>query len=254
MEEKMKTKRSVTRKLTVMVACASLMLLTVGALPAFAAGATLQDTEAVWGKAIGVQKLDNGAEKRFYKYQGTMSLGVPYFVYQDGKVIDEGLVAAAPEMAKAEKVGLPFTSLSKDYYQRNTTTAQEVSSVWGKPAGLRTLADGSQERYYKYQNTIDPGYRTFLVKDDKVVASAIARVINVPEQKAELKGVPVNTLSGNETVADIEQTWGRPVSVKKLANGAEERYYKFGNTMMNDFKAMYLFKDGKAVGTAVATN
>jgi hypothetical protein len=256
MEEKMKTKRSVTRKLTVMVACASLMLLTVGVFPAFAAGATLQDNEAVWGKAISVQKLDNGAEKRFYKYQGTMSFGVPYFVYRDGRVIEEGLAAAAPETVKAQKAGLPFPSLSRSYYQRNETTARDVDATWGKAVATRTLEDGSQERYYKYQNTNDMGgYRTFLVKDEKVVASAIARVINVPEKKAELTGVRmpvVAGLSAGESVADVERNLGRPVAVKKLANGSEERYYKYGNTMMNDFKSMYLFKDGKAVGAAVA--
>lgn len=256
MEEKMKTKRSVTRKLTVMVACASLMLLTVGALPAFAAGATLQETEAAWGKAISIQKLDNGAEKRFYKYQGTMSIGVPYFVYRDGKVIEQGLAAAAYEPPKSEKAGLPFAALSKDFYRRNATAAKDVDTAWGKAVGVRTLEDGSQERYYKYQNTMDlGGYRTFLVKDDKVVASAISRVIALPEQKAELKGVrlPVlANLSGDQTVSDVEKTWGRPAMVKKLANGEEERYYKYGNTMMNDLKAMYLFKDGKAVATAVA--
>jgi hypothetical protein len=250
----MKTKKSLTKKVTVMVTCVSLMLLTVGSWTAFAAGATLQDNEAVWGKAISIQKLDNGAEKRFYKYQGTMSIGVPYFVYLDGKVIDQGLATAAPESQKAEKMGLPFGTLSMDYYQNHPTTAQEVDATWGKAVAVRTLEDGSQERYYKYQNTMDLGYRCFWVKNDKVVACAIARVIAIPEKKAELKGVPVNFVkeTGVETIAEVEQTWGRPVSVKKLANGTEERYYKYGNTMMSDLKAMFLFKDGKVVATAVA--
>jgi hypothetical protein len=254
MEEKMKTTKSLTKKVTVMVTCASLMLLTVGAWTAFAAGATLQENEAVWGKAVSVQQLDNGAEKRFYRYQNTMSIGVPYFVYRDGKVVDEGLAAAAPESQKAEKMGLPFGTLSKDFYQHHTTTVQEVDAAWGKAVAVRTLEDGLQERYYKYQNTVDLGYRCFLVKDDRVVASAIARVIAIPEKKAELKGVSVNFVkeTGAETIAEVEQTWGRPASVKKLANGTEERYYKYGNTMMNDLKAMFLFKDGKAIATAVA--
>jgi hypothetical protein len=250
----MKTTKSLTQKVTVILTCASLMLLTVGAWTAFAAGATLQENEAVWGKPVSIQQLDNGAEKRFYKYQNTMSFGLPYFVYRDGKVIDEGLAVAAPESQKVEKTGLPFSTLSKNYYQRNTTTAQDVDTAWGKTVAVRTLEDGSQERYYKYQNTIDLGYRSFLVKDDKVVASAIARVIRIPEKKAELKGVTVNFVkeAGIETIAEVEQNWGRPVTVKKLANGTEERYYKYGNTMMSDLKAMFLFKDGKAIATAVA--
>jgi hypothetical protein len=254
MEEKMKTTKSLSKKVTVMVTCASLMLLTVGAWTAFAAGVTLQENEAVWGKAVSIQKLDNGAEKRFYKYQNTMSFGLPYFVYRDGKVVEEGLAVAAPEAQKAQTMGLPFGTLSKDYYQKHTTTVQEVDAAWGKAVALRTLEDGSQERYYKYQNSIDLGYRCFLVKDDKVIASAIARVIGVPEKKAELNGISVNFVkeTGVETVAEVEQIWGRPVSVKKLANGTEERYYKYGNTMMNDLKAMFLFKDGKVVATTVA--
>jgi hypothetical protein len=254
MEEEMKRTKNLTRKLAVMVACVSLMLLTVGALPVFAAGVSLQENEAVWGKAVSVQQLDNGTEKRFYKYQNTMSIGVPYFVYQDGKVIDGGLAAAVPESRKEVKEGLPFGTLSKDYYQKHRTTVQEVDTAWGKAVAVRTLEDGSQERYYKYQNSIDLGYRCFLVKDDKVVASAIARVIGIPEKKADLNGVSVNFVkeTGVETVMEVEQTWGRPVTVKKLANGTEERYYKYGNTMMNDLKVMFLFKDGKVVATAVA--
>jgi hypothetical protein len=254
MEEKMKTTKSLTKKVTVILTCASLMLLTVGAWTAFAAGATLQENEAVWGKPIGVQKLDNGAEKRFYKYQNTMSIGVPFFVYRDGQVIDEGLAAATPESPKSGKMGLPFGTLSRDYYQNHPTTAQQVDAAWGKAVAVRPLEDGSEERYYKYQNTIDLGYRAFLEKDDKVIASAISRVTGVPEKKAELKGVRVNFVkeTGVSTIAEVERTWGRPVSVKKLANGTEERYYKYGNTMMNDLKAMFLFKDGKAVATAVA--
>jgi hypothetical protein len=58
--------------------------------------------------------------------------------------------------------------------------------------------------------------------------------------------------TGVQTIAEVEQTWGRPVTVKKLANGTEERYYKYANTMMNDLKAMFLFRDGKVVATAVA--
>jgi hypothetical protein len=255
MEKKMKTTKSLTKKVTVMVTCASLMLLTVGVWTAFAAGATLQETEAVWGKPVSIQQLDNGAEKRFYKYQNTMGVAISYYVYRDGRVIEEGLAVTVPETKKVEKAGLPFGALSKNYYQNHQVTPQEVEAVWGKALAVRTLEDGSQEKYYKYQNTADFGYLCFQEKNDKVVASAITRVITVPEKKAELKGVPVSFLkgSGTETVADVEKTWGQPVKVKKLANGTEERYYKYGNTMMGDSKAMYLFKDGKAIASTVAS-
>ena len=77
----MKTTRRVTKKAIVAV-CAAAMLLTVGSWTAFAAGETLQESEAVWGKPVVVQKLDNGLEKRFYKTDNTMKNRIPLFRVQ----------------------------------------------------------------------------------------------------------------------------------------------------------------------------
>jgi hypothetical protein len=250
----MKTTKRVTKKATAMVACASLMMLTLGAWTAFAAGATLQETEAVWGSPVGIQRLDSGAEKRFYKYTNTMNVGFRYFVYQDGRVIEDGLANLAPEVKKASKEGQPASELSKAYYRNNPITAQEEDQLWGKPVAVRTLEDGTEERYYKYDNTANLGFRYFQVKEGKVVASGLSKVTGVEEKKGELKGVRVPFVkdSGTQTVADVESTWGKPVGVKKLSNGLEERYYKIDNTM-NIGSRMFLFKDGKAIGTTVAT-
>ncbi|MCE5265886.1 MAG: hypothetical protein LLG97_20440 [Deltaproteobacteria bacterium] len=253
----MKTTKSLTKKATVVLTCASLMLLTVGAWTAFAAGATLQENEAIWGKPISIQKLDNGAEKRFYKYQNTGAMSTPYFVYQDGKVVEEGLAVTIPETKKAAKMGLSFDTASTSFYQNHPTTAQELDAIWGKVVAVRTLEDGSQERYYKYQNTQNWGYHCYLVKDGKVLGATMASVIAIPEKQAEPQGVrlPLNAAVANpgiKTVAEVEETWGRPVTVKKLANGTEERYYKWGNTALSEARALFLFKDGKLIASAVA--
>jgi len=227
------------------------MLLTVGM--AFAAGGTLQESEAVWGKPVVVQKLDNGLEKRFYKTDNTMKIGFRYFVYREGRVIEDGITNVVPEVKKAEKRGLPISQLTRRYYQNHPITAEEVDQTWGRPVAVRTLEDGSEERYYKTDNTMKIGLRYFLVTNGKVVDSGISNVTGVPEPKKELMGVPMYSIreTGTETVAEVERVWGKPIGTKKLANGMEERYYKIDNTMKIGDR-MFLFKEGKAVGTTIA--
>ena len=211
--------------------------------------ATLQETEAVWGSPVAVQKLDNGVEKRYYKNNNTMDMGFRVFSYQNGAVIAEGFDRVAPVAEKAAKAGLPDRVLSVSYYQN--ASAQDIDQTWGKPVAVRTLENGTEERYYKIQNSQDLGYRVFQVKGGKVVASGIAALPTTPEKKAELKGVRIGFLAdaNGATVADVEKVWGKALSVKKLASGAEERYYKNDNTMSIGSR-MFLFKDGKAVATA----
>ena len=253
MEEEMKTKQGLTKRAAAVVTCASLMLLTVGAWTAFAAGASLQENEAVWGAPVGIQKLDNVTEKRFYKPTNTMDIGLRTFVYKEGRVIEDGFARVAPDTANKDNKGLPVSDLSVAYYQSNPATAEEKDKLWGSPVAVRTLADGSEERYYKFQNSLDAGFRYFKVKDGKVVASGIARVIGTQEQKAELKGVQVAGTSGNAgSVPEIEKVWGKPLQVKALANGTEERYYKYENSINVGGNRMFLFKDGQAVATGIA--
>ena len=244
----MKTTKGLKRAVEVTIGAS--MMLMIGILPAFAAGATVQDTEAVWGKPVSVQKLDNGMEKRFYKYNDGAITGFRYFVYRDGGVIGEGVDSAAPTTAKAEKPGLPVSELSRSYFQNHPWTVQDLEQIWGKPVAVRTLENGAEERVYSRNNAGDIGMRCYRVKDGKVVANSVVKVTGVQESKGELKGIPMDHVkdAGTETVAQIESIWGKPVGVKKLANGMEERYYKTTETVAN---RMFLFKEGKAVATTV---
>jgi hypothetical protein len=125
----MQTTKSLASLVSVLMTVASLMLLSFGAMTAFAAGTTLQEHEAVWGKPIAIQKLDNGMEERFYKYQGTGAIGYSYAVNKDGIVIDTGLAVSVPELAKVEKDGLAFSPLSIEFYQRHPMTARDVEAT-----------------------------------------------------------------------------------------------------------------------------
>lgn len=247
----MKTTKILTKKATLILTCATL---TFGAWPVFAAGETLQASEAVWGKPVVVQKLDNGFEKRFYKTDNTMKIGFRYFVYRDGRVIDDGITNIVPEVKKTEKGGLPISQLTQGYYQNHPTTTEEVDQAWGKPVAVRALEDGSEERYYKTNNPMITGFHYFLVKNGKVFDSGTSNVTGAPEPKKELKGVPMYSVqeAGAETVAEVERVWGKPIGTKKLASGLEERYYKIDNTMKIGDR-MFLFKEGKVVGTTIAT-
>jgi len=238
-------KISWTRK-AMAVATGVSLIVTLGAGTVLAA--TMQETEAVWGSPVAVQKLANGVEKRYYKNNNTMDLGFRVFSYQNGAVVAEGLERVAPVAEKAVKAGLPDGVLSGSF---QSASAQDLDKIWGKPAAVRTLENGTEERYYKVQNTLDVNYRVFQVKGGQVVASGIAALPSIPAKKAELKGIPVGFLAdaNGATVSEVESVWGKALSVKKLANGSEERYYKNNNTMSIGSR-MFLFKDGKAVATA----
>ncbi|MCE5282038.1 MAG: hypothetical protein LLG93_08045, partial [Deltaproteobacteria bacterium] len=233
-----------TRK-AMAVATGVSLIVTLGAGTVLAA--TLQETEAVWGSPVAVQKLDNGIEKRYYGTDNTMDLGFRVFSYKDGTVVAEGFERVAPVAEKAAKAGLPDGVLSGSF---QSAGAQDLDKIWGKPAAVRTLENGTEERYYKIENTQDLDYRVFQVKGGQVVASGIAALPTIPEKQAELKGIPVGFLAdaNGATVSEVESVWGKALSVKKLANGTEERYYKNDNTMgIGD--RIFLFKDGKAVAT-----
>lgn len=85
--KKMKTTKELTKKATLILTCATLMFLTFGAWPVFAVGETQQASEAVWGKPVVIQKLDNGLEKRFNKIDNSMKIGDRMFLFKDGKAV-----------------------------------------------------------------------------------------------------------------------------------------------------------------------
>jgi len=240
----MKTTKGLTKKAMVLVTGASLIALTMSAGTVLAAGA---DSEGVWGKPIAVQKLDNGVEKRYYKLQNTQDAGVRCIVYKDGQAVDQMITPTLPAApaAKAEAKSLLSASGA------GTQSVAEVESVWGKASSVRKLANGTEERYYSYGNTQNPGNRVFLFKDGKVVASGVANAPAAPAAKAEAKSVLSASGAGTQSVAEVESVWGKASSVKTLANGAEERYYSYGNTQ-NPGKRVFLFKDGKVVADGIA--
>ena len=51
---------------------------------------TVEDVENTWGKPAQIETLDNGIQKRLYKYAGTMDVGYRFFLVKDGKVIGDG--------------------------------------------------------------------------------------------------------------------------------------------------------------------
>jgi hypothetical protein len=79
----------------------------------------------------------------------------------------------------------------------------------------------------------------------------------LPEvKKAEKKGLPISELSQSyyqnypTTAEEVDQAWGKPVAVRPLEDGSEERYYNTDdkNTMKLGNR-VFLFKDGSAVTT-----
>jgi len=104
----MKTMKRWNKKAMLTVTCATLatlMLLTVGAWSAFAGGffasatgKTVEENEAIWGNPTVILKFDDRMEKRFYKSTDPMFDGYRYYVYKDGKAIDDGgLAVSTPE-------------------------------------------------------------------------------------------------------------------------------------------------------------
>ena len=79
----------------------------------------------------------------------------------------------------------------------------------------------------------------------------------LPEvKKAEKKGLPISELSRSyyqnypTTAAEVDQAWGKPVAVRPLEDGSEERYYNIDDkNTMKIGNRMFLFKDGRAVAT-----
>ncbi len=130
--------------------------------------------EEFMGKPDSVRHLENGTVEMFYKYAGTQSVGYRYFVVKDGQIIASGTTSAALSDPKVvDKAETRTINLSKNYFKNNPTTVEAVEVTWGKPAQIKTLSNGMEERLYKYKGTQNYGYRFFLIQDRKVIASGI---------------------------------------------------------------------------------
>ncbi len=48
-------------------------------------------------------------------------------------------------------------------------TVAENEAVWGKPSVIQQFNDGTEKRFYKINNTMDIGFRTFVYKESKAI-------------------------------------------------------------------------------------
>jgi hypothetical protein len=224
---------------------------TWGLFPASGHAMTVQDLDKSWGKPAVTVKAENGAEKRFYRYDNTMDIGYRVFQIQGAEVVDMGLTGSAPKIEKAQKPGLPVADLSREYWAKNPTS---IESLMGKPVSTRHLPDGAVEMFYKYAGTQDIGCRYFLVKDGKIIASGTTSTpLSDPKEvvKIEPKTHHLSKLYYQNhpmSVAAMEATWGKPVQIKKFDNGTEERLYKYAGTQDIGYR-FFLIKDGMIVAS-----
>jgi hypothetical protein len=222
-----------------------------GLFPASGQAMSLSDLDNTWGKPAVAVKAENGAEKRFYKYDNTMDLGYRVFQIQSGEVIDLGINGSAPKIEAARAMGLPVNSMSREYWANHPT---RVEDLMGQPVSTRQLPDGAVEMFYKITGAPDIGHRYFLVKDGKIVASGTTAAA-LSDPKAVVKNAPKTIDRSKDyyqnhgtAVETVEVTWGKPVQVKKFDNGTEERLYKYMSTQDMGYR-FFLFKDGKVVAS-----
>ena len=100
--------------------------------------------------------------------------------------------------------------------------------------------------------------RAFVVQKGKVVASGLATAesaqgsepvgeANLAEAKHGLS--KAYYAKHPTTLKDVEERWGKPIAVKKLKNGKEERYYKHVSPSTG-YRA-FLVQDGKVVASGI---
>jgi len=218
---------------------------------------TVQENEETWGKPIAVEKHKDGLEIRFYRLGNTQDLGgYRYFTSRGGRIIDGGISphVAGVTTATAQPAGRGKTGAPSEAVEAAATREEQV---WGRPVAVRKLGDGVEERYYRYQNTMDLEYRYFRVKDGRVIASGLTGAIRDPGESRQEKGLPLNDLSKAYyehrplSLAEEEQLWGKPAAVKKLSNGMEERYYRYQNTLDLGYR-YFVIQDGRVVASGIA--
>jgi len=240
-----------TRKSIIAAGVVAVVAATWGFHPASGHAMTLPDLDKAWGKPAVAVKAENGVEKRFYRYDNTMDVGYRVFQIQGGEVIDMGLTGTVPQIDVANAMGLPVNRASREYWTNHPT---RVEDFMGKPESARELADGAVEMFYKYAGAQDIGYRYFLVKDGKIIASGTTAAA-LSDPKEEAKNAPKTMYVSQAyyrnhptSIESVEATWGKPVQVKTFANGTEERLYKYAGTQDIGYR-FFLIKDGKVMAS-----
>jgi hypothetical protein len=134
----------------------------------------------------------------------------------------------------------------------NAASLQDVEKTWGKPAAVISTGSG-EKRYYKYQNTMDMGYRVFNVQGSEVVDAGTTGYI--PKVNAPQKpGLPANAMSkdywaNHPTTAEA---LGTPTSIRHLPDGSVEMFYKYQGAA-DIGNRYYIVKDGKVVASGTTS-
>ncbi|RLC30003.1 MAG: hypothetical protein DRH32_06435, partial [Deltaproteobacteria bacterium] len=220
-----------------------------------------------WGEPVNVQPLGSGMEKRYYKISNPYppDLGYRYFVVKDDKVVYSGItdMDGSPKSLAAEKdIIFNVGDLSKSFYSRHPDIASKVLESWGTPVNVMQLENGIEQRVYKINNPYPSafGYRYFRVKDGKVLASGLAesdgtaeaglsnvcRPLSVSELSREYYAI--NPMSEQT----LNHVWGKPIDVRDIGDGIEQRTYKIRNAYPASFGFRYFqVKDGQVIASGI---
>lgn len=192
------------------VFCGAVMFLATSGVACFGAESTPNALDEVWGKPVAVTQTINGAEKRFYNMPDTFkAMGVNYrfFVVKNGAVISDGTTGSLDRGTELRKAlaALPLQklALSKAYYDKYPTTVAQIDQVWGKPADVKKLDNGMEERFYK--TGIDDQktqFRVFICNGDRVVASGLTFLSDGKASNGPINLIglaPLNVYRGTES-------------------------------------------------------
>ncbi len=134
----------------------------------------------------------------------------------------------------------------------NAMSLQDLDKTWGKPAVVVNTGNG-EKRYYRYQNTMDFGYRVFNIQGNEVVDAGISGT--APSiAKPEAPGLPASAMSkdywaNHPTPAE---SLGTPTSTRHLPDGSTELFYKYQGAA-DIGNRYYIVKDGKIVASGTTS-
>jgi len=131
----------------------------------------------------------------------------------------------------------------------NAMSLQDLDKTWGKPAVVVNAGNGVEKRYYKFQNTMDTGYRVFNVQGNEVVDAGMTGTAPSVAKPAA-PGLKASNMSkdywaSHPTTAD---SLGKPTSIRHLPDGSVEMFYKYDGAGFIGSR-YYVVKDGKVVAS-----
>lgn len=229
--------------------------------------ATAENVLKTWGEPVNVQPIGCGMEKRYYKIDDPYpaALGYRYFVVKNDKVVYSGItdMDGSPNTLTTEKdIVFSVSDLSQSFYANRPEAAAKTLESWSNPVNVMNLGNGVEQRVYKIDNpyTSAFGYRYFRVKDGKVIASGLAESDGTSGAKLSNVCVPlaVSELSREYYASNpmseqtLQNVWGKPVDVRFIANGVEQRTYKIENAYPASLGFRYFqVKDGQVIASGI---